>query len=89
VTVPAVHPATARSRPMGARRALLALAAVSTLSACGTYAPPRPWEKGDLARPAMRFDGDALATKATLHVYQSKEGASGGGSVGGGGCGCN
>jgi Domain of unknown function (DUF4266) len=28
-------------------------------------------------------------TKATQHVYQSKEGASAGGSVGGGGCGCN
>jgi hypothetical protein len=37
----------------------------------------------------MRFDADALATKSTLHVYQSKEGASAGGSVGGGGCGCN
>jgi hypothetical protein len=65
------------------------LVAIETLSGCATFAPPQPWEKGDLAKPSMRFDADALATKATLHVYQSKEGASAGGSVGGGGCGCN
>jgi len=66
------------------------LVAIGTLvSGCASFAPPQPWEKGDLAKPAMRFDADVLATKATQHVYQSKEGASAGGSVGGGGCGCN
>ncbi len=66
------------------------LVAIGTLvSGCATFAPPQPWEKGDLAKTAMRFDGDVLATKATQHVYQSKEGATAGGSVGGGGCGCN
>lgn len=59
------------------------------VAGCASYAPPQPWEKGELARPSMRFDTDALAAKATRHVYQSKEGASAGGSVGGGGCGCN
>lgn len=71
-----------------AERALLVVLAVAT-SACTAFAPPKPWEKGDLARPAMRFDADPLAARATAHVYQSKEGAAGGGSVGGGGCGCN
>ena len=66
-----------------------ALCAVAALSGCTTFAPPKPWEKGDLARPSMRFDGDALATRGTQHIYQSKEGAAGGGTVGGGGCGCN
>jgi len=66
------------------------LVAIATIGAgCASFAPPQPWEKGDLAKPAMRFDADALATRATQHVYQSKEGASAGGSVGGGGCGCN
>jgi len=66
------------------------LVAIATIAAgCASFAPPQPWEKGDLAKPAMRFDADALATRATQHVYQSKEGASAGGSVGGGGCGCN
>jgi hypothetical protein len=51
--------------------------------------PPKAWEKGDLARPSMRFDADPLETKLTQHIYQSKEGAGGGGTVGGGGCGCN
>ena len=59
------------------------------LASCATFDPPKPWEKGDLARPSMRFDGDPLAVKATQHIYQSKEGAAGGGAVGGGGCGCN
>jgi hypothetical protein len=37
----------------------------------------------------MRFDADPLASKAAQHIYQSREGAAGGGAVGGGGCGCN
>ncbi len=56
---------------------------------CAAFDPPKPWEKGDLARPSMRFDADPPAARATAHVYQSKEGAAGGGTVGGGGCGCN
>ena len=56
---------------------------------CATLDPPKPWEKGDLARSSMRFDTDPLAARATAHVYQSKEGAAAGGTVGGGGCGCN
>ena len=42
---------------------------------CATFDPPKPWEKGDLARPSMRFDADPLEAKATQHIYQSKEGA--------------
>jgi hypothetical protein len=56
---------------------------------CAAFDPPKPWEKGDLAKPSMRFDSDPLAAKAAAHIYQSKEGAGGGGTVGGGGCGCN
>lgn len=66
-----------------------ALAVIVALAGCATFDPPRPWEKGDLARPSMRLDADPLATRVTQHVYQSKEGAAGGGVVGGGGCGCN
>jgi hypothetical protein len=71
------------------RHPFAALLVAIVVSGCASFAPPQPWEKGDLAQPAMRFDGDVLATKATQHVYQSKEGATAGGSVGGGGCGCN
>ena len=66
-----------------------ALAVLSVAAGCATFDPPQPWEKGDLARPSMRFDADPLAARAAAHVYQSKEGAAGGGAVGGGGCGCN
>ena len=68
---------------------LLAALATVALAGCATIDPPKPWEKGDLARPSMRFDADPLVDKAMAHIYQSKEGAGGGGTVGGGGCGCN
>jgi len=67
---------------------LVACAVIAT-GACAAIDPPKPWEKGDLARPSMRFDTDPIGTKAKNHIYQSKEGAGGGGTVGGGGCGCN
>ena len=71
------------------RVALIVATCVAAVTGCASYDPPKPWEKGDLARPSMRFDADPLATKATQHIYQSKEGAAGGGGIGGGGCGCN
>ena len=71
------------------RVALIAATCVAAITGCAALDPPKPWEKGDLARPSMRFDTDPLATKATQHIYQSKEGAAGGGGIGGGGCGCN
>lgn len=54
-----------------------------------TSRQPKPWEKGNLARPEMSMAGDALDLRYTQHVYQSKEAAAGGAGVGGGGCGCN
>ena len=71
-------------------RALAVLSLACTLGACA-FAPPKPWEKGELAKPAMQFDapGERLEVKYQEHVYFSKEGASGGYGVGGGGCGCN
>lgn len=73
------------------QRSLLALLALlPALGGCmAGLKPPAPWERGHLARPAMRMDGDALERRFTDHIYASKENASGGGSVGGGGCGCN
>jgi len=68
---------------------MLAALGVASVAGCATFDPPKPWEKGDLARPSMRLDADPLAARAMAHVYQSKEGAAGGGTVGGGGCGCN
>jgi hypothetical protein len=64
------------------------LMVVVALAGCA-FAPPKPWEKGELARPDMQFDADPLEAKGNQHIYTSKEGAAGGYGVGGGGCGCN
>jgi len=63
-----------------------ALALSVALVGCSTV---QPWQKGNLAKSEMSFDHDPLQTRFEEHTYFSKEGASGGMSVGGGGCGCN
>lgn len=72
-----------------ARRTAVVAASVVAMTACTAYAPPRPWEKGELARPAMQLDPDPLESRTQQHIYTSKEAAGGGTGVGGGGCGCN
>jgi len=72
------------------RRVTLAFCASALL--CGALngcASVQAWEKGNLAKPAMTFSGDPLDDRFTQHIYTSKENASGGYGVGGGGCGCN
>ncbi|NTU94075.1 MAG: DUF4266 domain-containing protein [Chlorobiaceae bacterium] len=56
------------------------------LVGCATV---QPWEKQNLAKPQMTFEDDKLDRNYTEHIYSSKEAASGGSGVGGGGCGCN
>ena len=68
-------------------RVLLALTML--LSGCALVSPVQPWEKGMLAKPEMTFGQDRLDTQLRDHTYFSKEAASGGSGVGGGGCGCN
>jgi hypothetical protein len=69
---------------------LAALAGIlCACSGCALVSRVQPWEKGTLARPAMLLEGDALETRFDEHVYSSREAASGGSGVGGGGCGCN
>lgn len=66
-----------------------ALAVAGLATGCSSIKPPQPWEKGLLAKPEMVMGGDALDQRFTQHIYTSKESASGGYGVGGGGCGCN
>lgn len=65
----------------------LACMAAVLCSACST--PVRPWEKGLLAKPEMRFEHEPLEAMFAEHIYSSKEAAAGGNGVSGGGCGCN
>lgn len=48
-----------------------------------------PWQRDLLAKPEMSLSSDSVDSALDDHVYFSKEGASGGRSFGGGGCGCN
>ena len=45
-----------------------------------------PYERGKLAHPTMTGDDTSPAAE---HVYAVHEGATGGSSIGGAGCGCN
>ena len=67
----------------------LLLIVVVTVSGCKGLGEVQPWEKGHLAKPEMTFERDPLDGAFSEHIYFSKEGASGGNGVGGGGCGCN
>lgn len=69
-------------------RTLTLLASPLLFTACSIQ-PVQPWEKGMLARPEMTFESNRLEAAYTEHIYFSKEAASGGSGVGGGGCGCN
>jgi hypothetical protein len=78
------------------KQPIITLARLATLAGmlgacagCALVSPVQPWEKGTLARPAMLLEGDALESRFDEHVYASREAASGGSGVGGGGCGCN
>jgi len=64
---------------------LIGLVLAALLAGCASVAP---WQRGYLARPDMGLDPAAPA-RALDKTYAAKEAASGGGAVGGGGCGCN
>ena len=74
---------------MHRRPSLVIVLLAAGLSGCATFAPPQPWEKGQLARPHTQPDPSPLEAHAPHHISQSQEGAGGRSGVGGGGCGCN
>jgi hypothetical protein len=67
--------------------ALLILgAACAVLTGCSVV---KPWQRGTLSDYTMRGDRDPIGQGQLDHIYFSREMASGGRGVGGGGCGCN
>lgn len=50
---------------------------------------PKAFEKEKLAKKEMTIEGDAHENRLAQRIYSSRENASGGYGVGGGGCGCN
>lgn len=74
----------------GFAKCALASAAIATILLAGcAMNPPQAWQKGALSKPEMTMSNDPLDQAFTQHTYTSKEAASGGYGVGGGGCGCN
>jgi uncharacterized protein YceK len=67
------------------RRLVAVFIVIASVSGCANVAPT---QRATLAKPEMQFDFDRAAGAITGHTYASKEGASGGKAVGGGGCGC-
>jgi len=49
----------------------------------------KPWQRKTLSDYTMRGDRDPLGESIKDHIFFSREMASGGKGVGGGGCGCN
>jgi len=55
----------------------------------GGCANVKPWQRELLSDPIMQPGRNPIAADQIEHVYFSREAASGGSTVGGGGCGCN
>jgi hypothetical protein len=75
-------------RVAGVKLATTLACVLLTLVAGGCTAVA-PYQRGYLARPDMALDAGLGNAKALEKTYAAKESASGGASVGGGGCGCN
>ncbi len=71
------------------RKSGVAVAMAAVAFAASGCVNVKPWERGTLADPVMRADRDPLGAASSEHVFFSREEASGGRGVGGGGCGCN
>ena len=63
-----------------------AIAVLVVTTGCVTV---RPEQRAILSDPKMRFQGDPKTAAELDHVLENREGSFGGGSVEGGGCGCN
>jgi hypothetical protein len=74
-------------RPRSSLVLTLACAAAGVLgSGCVTV---RPEQRAVHADPTMRYEGEPGEKAALEHVLENREASFGGGSVRGGGCGCN
>ncbi len=67
-------------------KVFLLLAAAALFSGCASV---KPWQREHLADYTMQPDRDPLGTALSEHIWFSREEATGGRGVGGGGCGCN
>lgn len=71
------------------RRVIAASCAIASFVVFAGCATVRPEDKEFLADPAMIFGSDGEIGAHDEHVLSNREGSFGGGTVSGGGCGCN
>ena len=71
------------------KRLRLSWSAIAFLALSGGCATVKPWQREALADPIMQPGRNPISTAQMEHVYFSREAATGGSAVGGGGCGCN
>jgi len=61
---------------------------LAALVASGCVSVP-PYQREDLSKPSMDMSRRVAESRFEAHVHNAREGASGGESTTGGGCGCN
>jgi hypothetical protein len=81
---PEVRPAMPQTRK--SLSAAVLLAGVLLATGCKNV---EPWQRRTLSDATMRGDRDPAGQGLADHMWFSREAASGGRGVGGGGCGCN
>lgn len=69
-------------------RYIVTIIALTVLLVSGC-ADVKPWDRDLLAQKKMQLVPSPVDNALDEHIYFSKEAASGGQGVGGGGCGCN
>ncbi|HKU41997.1 MAG TPA: DUF4266 domain-containing protein [Polyangiales bacterium] len=67
-------------------RVLIALALCAGAFGCSHV---KPYEREYMTRPGMDTESEEFAQEFEAHVQNAREGATGRGSIAGGGCGCN
>jgi hypothetical protein len=65
---------------------ILLVVIAASITGCANV---KPWQRGTLADVTMRPNRDPLGEGFLEHTYFSREAATGGRGVSGGGCGCN
>lgn len=68
---------------------ILTVPAILAALLIGGCAEVKPWDRDLLAEKKMQLVPAPLDNGLDEHIFYSKEAASGGQGVGGGGCGCN
>lgn len=71
------------------KKQLLGLGLLALIAFAAGCATVRPEQRSILADPVMQFESESPEEAQLQHVLENREGSFGGGSVKGGGCGCN